>query len=98
MLFAAMLLSGHAMPGANVSVEPQSVMVPAATTMKWEMTSETLTTLINSYIAPHWNLTPANAWALYQDGAIVITEIEPEYRYRANYGTGILDIVLEGNN
>ncbi|MFN8396013.1 MAG: hypothetical protein U0176_15355 [Bacteroidia bacterium] len=96
MLFAAMLLSGHAMPGANVSVEPQSVMVPVSA-QELEMTSETLSILINQHIAPHWNLTPSLAWELYEDGAIVITEIEPEYEYRVTYGGGIMVVVLEGS-
>lgn len=91
-----MLLSGYAMPSANVSVEPQSVMVPVAM-QEMELTSSTLSTLINEHIAPHWNLTPASAWELYEDGAIVITEIEPEYHYRVTYGGGIMVVVLEGS-
>lgn len=91
-----MLLSGHSMPSAIVTVEPQSVMVPAET-RELDMTSESLSILINQYIAPHWNLTPANAWELYYDGAFVITEIVPDHKYRVAYDGGVLDVILEGN-
>lgn len=61
-----------------------------------DMTSQTLTILIEQHAAPHWNLTVAYAWDLYNGGVLKVTEIIPEQKYVLEYGGGEIIVHLDG--
>lgn len=97
-LAAAFMLLWVNITPANVnekSVEPATVEAPAFVALSKKMTKETERILIEDHAAPHWELSTAEAWDLYNMSEMTIDELEEEVHYIIHYDGTILEILLE---
>lgn len=97
LLSAALLLGGPSVSAREMMVEAQATVAPVEETASY-ISDATITILIQSYAAPHWNLTIAEAWRLYNAKMMKITEITPNYHYVIEYDGGILDVLMDNEN